>query len=267
MRHQPTAEESDKHKATKERIARAADRHGLTAQPEARTPDGKVRNDVLVTGAVGRIGWEAQYSPITAGTVRRRSQAAVDHGIFPVWLTNSDRAALIDRAPWVQVDDIPWTVIASPQAMLVRAGVRHLQRWKCTRFSVRSCPVDSVPCGRFHALWELPALCLPPKPPTCIDQLVVTSADGEHVPMRIPHQNGARQLPHVGPSGRPRRVAQHLRTRRGRRNPGQRSRRRRTHLHRGTTGHKMPLRRRDHGLQRPPTTPQHHRRQRVAHLR
>ncbi|MFB7632733.1 hypothetical protein ACFC0M_17570 [Streptomyces sp. NPDC056149] len=50
VRTKPTAEESDKHKALKERIARTSQRHGLPAQIEARSADGKVRSDVLVTG-------------------------------------------------------------------------------------------------------------------------------------------------------------------------------------------------------------------------
>lgn len=56
-------EESDKHKAMKERIARTASRRGLKVQTEARSEDGRVITDVLVTGAVGRIGWEAQVLP------------------------------------------------------------------------------------------------------------------------------------------------------------------------------------------------------------
>ncbi len=197
VRTKATAEESDKHKAMKERIARAAHRHGLAAQTEARSPDGKIRTDVLVTGAAGRIGWEAQYTPITASTVRRRSQTAVDYGITPLWVTNSDRAALIDRAPWAMVGDVPWQAIASRQALLVRAGVRHLQRWKCSRFSERRCPAtghDRQACGRAHALWELPALCIPQKRQTEIDELVVASADGGYVPMRIPAQNNPHSI-------------------------------------------------------------------------
>jgi hypothetical protein len=189
IRRTPTAEESDKHKAMKERIARAAVRHGLAAEIEARSSDGKVRSDVLVTGPGGRrIGWEAQYAPISASTVRRRSQAAVGQGIVPLWVTNSDRAALIDRAPWARVDDFTWKEIASPLAMLVRAGVRHLQCWKCLPSSERPCPDTGSSCGRFHAQWMLPVLCLPPKPPTDVDHLVVASADGEYLPMRIPNQ-------------------------------------------------------------------------------
>ncbi|MFD8444883.1 hypothetical protein ACFV11_20170 [Streptomyces globisporus] len=197
VRHQPTAEESDKHKAMKERIARAAERNGLSARVEARSPDGRVRTDVLVTGKAGAIGWEAQYAPITASTVRRRSQAAAAHGIIPLWLTNSDRAALIDRAPWAAVNDVPWQAIASRQAMLVRAGVRHLQRWKCSRSSDRRCPVtnsDYTACGRLHVQWDLPALCIPQKRHTEVDQLVAASAEGAYVPMRIPNQRDPRSF-------------------------------------------------------------------------
>ena len=99
IRWTPRAEERDKHKAMKERIARAAVRHDLAAEAEARSSDGRVRSDVLATGPGGkRIGSEAQYAPISASTVRRRFQAAVGQGIVPLWVTSSDRAALIDRA-------------------------------------------------------------------------------------------------------------------------------------------------------------------------
>ena len=193
IRRTPTAEESDKRKAMKERIARTAERHGLAAEIGARSADGKVRSDVLVTGSgERRIGWEAQYAPISASTVRRRSQASAGAGIVPLWVTNSDRAALIDRAPWARVDDFTWKEIASPRTMLVRAGVRHLQRWKCLPTSQRPCHDTGSSCGRFHAQWMLPALCLPPKPHTDVDRLVVASADGEYLPMRIPSQHDPR---------------------------------------------------------------------------
>ncbi|MFJ6384653.1 hypothetical protein ACIQI7_32185 [Kitasatospora sp. NPDC092039] len=195
VRHTPTAEESAKHQAMKERIARAAERHGLHAEVEARATDGRIRTDVLVTGDDGRrIGWEAQYSPITADTVRRRSRAAAEHGIVPLWVTDTDRSAVVERAPWARVDDFSWKEIASPLAMVVRAGVRHLQQWKCMPSSVRPCPVNGSFCGRFHAEWFLPALCLPAKAPTEVDQLVVASADGEFVPMRIPNQRDPRSV-------------------------------------------------------------------------
>ncbi|MYS95625.1 MULTISPECIES: hypothetical protein [Streptomyces] len=87
LTHVAAPQESDKHKAMKERIARTAARHGLNVQTEARSDDGRVITDVLVTGAGGRIGWEAQYSPITANTVRRRSQRARERNIAPLWVT------------------------------------------------------------------------------------------------------------------------------------------------------------------------------------
>ncbi|MFG3054536.1 hypothetical protein ACGFZP_26755 [Kitasatospora sp. NPDC048239] len=195
VRHTPTAEESAKHKAMKERIARAAERHGLDVQVEARTSDGRIRTDVLVTGDGGRrIGWEAQYSPISADTVRRRSRTAAAHGIVPLWVTNTDSSAVIERAPWARVDDFSWKEIASPLSMVVRAGVRHLQRWKCLPSSVRPCPDNGSSCGRFHAEWFLPALCLPARPPTEVDRLVVDSANGDFVPMRIPGQRDPRHV-------------------------------------------------------------------------
>ncbi|MBV6699753.1 hypothetical protein [Kitasatospora aureofaciens] len=195
VRHTPTAEESAKHQAMKERIARTAERHGLRAEVEARVTDGRIRTDVLVTGESGlRIGWEAQYSPITAGTVRRRSRAAAEHGIVPLWVTDSDRSAVVERAPWARVDDFSWRQIASPIAMVVRAGVRHLQQWKCLPSSERPCPDTGGSCGRFHAQWFLPALCIPRKRPTEVDELVVSSADGEFVPMRIPRQDDPRSV-------------------------------------------------------------------------
>lgn len=100
LTHAATPQESDKHKAMKERIARTPARHGLDVETEARSPDGRVVTDVLVTGAGARVGWEAQYSPITANTVRRRSAKARERNIAPLWVTSDDSSALIDRAPW-----------------------------------------------------------------------------------------------------------------------------------------------------------------------
>ncbi|MET8630218.1 hypothetical protein ABZW30_42015 [Kitasatospora sp. NPDC004669] len=193
-----TPEESARHRAMKERIARCAERHGLSAQVEARSADGRVVTDVLVTGAGGqRIGWEAQYSPITGDTVRRRSRKATEHGITPLWVTDSERASLIDRAPWVRVDDYSSRDIASRLAMFVRGGIRHLQVWKCLPTSERPCPTTGSACGRFHSGWFLPALCLPKKPPTEVDRLVVASADGEFVPMRIRADSDRRAAAHM----------------------------------------------------------------------
>jgi len=64
------------------------------------------------------------------------------------------------------VDDVSWQRIVSRNVLLVRAGVRHLQRWKCSRYSERRCPItesDFSACGRLHVHWDLPALCIPEK--------------------------------------------------------------------------------------------------------
>ncbi|MER7804573.1 hypothetical protein ABTX71_30000 [Streptomyces parvulus] len=183
LTHVATPGESDKHKAMKERIARTASRHGLDVQTEARSDDGRVVTDVLVAGAGGRIGWEAQYSPITAGTVRRRSARARERNIAPVWVTADVTSDLIDRAPWARVDDVPWQRILSPLAMIIRGGVRHLQIWKCTSASERPCPESAGACGRWHSGWFLPALCIPQERATALDELVVSSAHGEHLPV------------------------------------------------------------------------------------
>ncbi|MFE4257091.1 hypothetical protein ACFRU3_48390 [Streptomyces sp. NPDC056910] len=89
----------------KERIARTAARHGLDVQTEARSEDGRVITDVLVTGA--GIGWEARYSPISASTVRRCSAKARARNIAALWVTADATSALIDRAPWTRIDDVP----------------------------------------------------------------------------------------------------------------------------------------------------------------
>ncbi|MFG2972299.1 hypothetical protein ACGFYY_04730 [Streptomyces sp. NPDC048331] len=195
--HVATPQESDKHKAMKERIARTASRHGLHVQLEARSPDNRIITDVLVTGPAGRVGWEAQYSPISTSSVHRRSARARANGISPLWITGDPASALIDRVPWARVDDVPWQRIVSPLAMIVRGGVRHLQIWKCTPASERPCPETGQACGKFHSGWFLPTLCVPEERSTPLDELVVTSADGEHLPLRISDHNGSRRISHL----------------------------------------------------------------------
>ncbi|MFF4450195.1 hypothetical protein [Streptomyces sp. NPDC001502] len=197
LTHTATPEESDKHKAMKERIARSASRHGLDVQVEARSADGRVITDVLVSGAGARVGWEAQYSPISASTVRRRSGRARENGIAPLWVTGDASSSIVDRAPWTRVDDVPWQRIVSPLAMVVRGGVRHLQIWKCTPSSERPCPEKGQHCGKFHSGWFLPALCIPQERATALDELVVTSADGEHVAVRVRNSHDPRRASYL----------------------------------------------------------------------
>lgn len=196
--HVATPEESDKRKAMKERIARAASRHGLEADVGIRMAGGRAVTDVLVTGPGGqKVGWQAQYSPVSPTTVRRKSAAAREGGVTPAWVTSDEGAAVIDRAPWARVDDVPWQDIASRLALVIRGGVRHLQVWKCVPAAVRACPETGSSCGRFHSGWFPPALCLPQERATSLDELVVTSADGEHVAMRTRRVHDARHTAHL----------------------------------------------------------------------
>ncbi|MCT7351289.1 hypothetical protein N4P33_03775 [Streptomyces sp. 15-116A] len=120
----------------------------------------------------------------------------MEAGITPLWVTDSDQAALINRAPWAMVDDLPWQEIASRSRMLVRGGVRHLQEWKCAAGAERQCPEKTASmygCGGFHTIWEVPALCLPMKRHTEVDELVVASVDGSFVPLQVPLPSDPRQ--------------------------------------------------------------------------
>lgn len=83
VRSKPTAEESDKHKALKERVARAAQRHGLSAEIEARNGDGRVRSDVLVTGARRRS--------VGRRSIRRLPHRRCDGGLRQPWSGGSCR--------------------------------------------------------------------------------------------------------------------------------------------------------------------------------
>ncbi|MFE0438857.1 hypothetical protein ACFW2K_28290 [Streptomyces nigra] len=98
-----------------------------------------------------------------------------------MWVTADVTSDLIDRAPWARVDDVPWQRITSPLAMIIRGGVRHLQIWKCTTASELPCPETAEGCDRWHSGWFLPALCIPQERATALDELIVTSADGEHL--------------------------------------------------------------------------------------
>ncbi|MEV5141658.1 hypothetical protein AB0K71_33490 [Streptomyces syringium] len=99
VRH-PTAPESPRHLALKERIARTAEKAGYSAELEARAPDGRRRTDVLVHGDNGlKLGCEIQLSYATAPSVAKRSDIARSDGLSPLWTTDDVSAPLIDRAP------------------------------------------------------------------------------------------------------------------------------------------------------------------------
>ncbi|MFE7622942.1 hypothetical protein ACFU5L_05150, partial [Streptomyces sp. NPDC057509] len=86
-------------------------------------------------------------------------------------------ASLIDRAPWVRVDDMSWKDIVDRKEMVIRGGYRHLEVWKCVPSSERHCLLSEGAghCGAIHADWFVPALCLPEEEPVCIEELVLQS--------------------------------------------------------------------------------------------
>lgn len=198
--HKATPAESAQHKATKERIVETASRSGLGADAEVSTAIGRTVSDALITGPGGiRIGWEIQYHHISPSSVHRRSVNAVQHEITPLWVAKDRTASLIDRAPWARVDDMPWKEITDGKEMVIRGGYRYLQVWKCVPSSDRHCPLSEGAghCGGTHAEWFLPALCQPEKKPVHIEDLVLSSATGESVPVYVPNWGSGRVGRHM----------------------------------------------------------------------
>ncbi|WUH92635.1 hypothetical protein OG900_22680 [Streptomyces sp. NBC_00433] len=198
--HKATPAESEQHKATKERVVDTAIGYGLEAEAEVSMANRRSVSDAVVTGPDGlRIGWEIQYHHLSPSSVHRRSVNAVDQGITPLWVAKDRTASLIDRAPWVRVDDMLWRDIAGGKEMLIRGGYRHLQVWKCVPSSARHCLVreGAGHCGAMHADWFVPALCLPEKRPVHIEDMVLQSATGESVPVYVPSRGGGRAGRHM----------------------------------------------------------------------
>ncbi|MEV6549275.1 hypothetical protein AB0M57_11240 [Streptomyces sp. NPDC051597] len=197
LTHVATPAETERRKAMNERIARAAAAHGLTVSTNVRSADGLMIGQVLVSGAEAQVGWTAQYSPISESTVYRRTAHARQNTVTALWVTPDAASPVIDRAPWARVDDVPWQRIASRLPMLIRGGVRHLQIWKCTPRSERPCPNTGQACGSWHCGWFLPALCIPQERATSLDELIVTSADGEHQIVRTRDPASQRSISHL----------------------------------------------------------------------
>lgn len=98
---------------------------------------------------------------------------------------------------WTRVDDVPWQRIASPLAVIIRSGVRHVQVWKRTTASERPCHETASACGRRHSGWFPPALCIPQERATALDELIVTSAHGEHLPVHSRNRQDPRRSAYV----------------------------------------------------------------------
>lgn len=150
------AVESDQHKALKEHMATAADRAGFPVDVESRAADGRRRTDVLITGQGGfLLGAEAQISPLTAQTVRRRTEIAREHGVTPLWVSNDRKHQSINRAPWARIDNLSKDIYGSNASLNVRGGVYGVAIERCGRRD-GTCP-DKVygGCGKFHPHFDL----------------------------------------------------------------------------------------------------------------
>lgn len=198
--HKATPAEGEQHKATKERIVETASRYGLDAEAEVPTANRRSISDALVTGPGGiRIGWEIQYHHLSPSSVHRRSVNAVQHDITPLWVAKDRTASLIDRAPWARVDDMPWREIAGGKEMVIRGGYRYLQVWKCVPSSDRHCLLTDGAghCDGVHSDWFVPALCEPEKKAVHLEDLVLSSATGESVPVYVPNRGSGRAGRHM----------------------------------------------------------------------
>lgn len=177
--------ESNEHKAYKERVIKAAELGGFRAEPENRSADGKRRTDVLVAGGTQDVGWEIQLSYATLDSVRSRANLARRDDIAPLWATVDPTRDFIDKVPWALLRGMEWQFVARSPAIPVRGGVRTLQFWRCDNRR-RPCPVKGVGgCGLLHEEW-LRANDI------TLDDLVRSSASGAYVPVVLPGKTSRR---------------------------------------------------------------------------
>ncbi|WP_434795674.1 hypothetical protein WN979_31000 (plasmid) [Streptomyces albidoflavus] len=157
--HQMTTEESDRHKAMKDFLARTGESAGLEVRVEATARNRTSRPDVTLNGPDGvRLGCEAQYYNASAGTVLRRSKAHADSGLIANWITHDDRFHLIDRSNWMLTREMSWKEISSAVDISLMGGFRVLVEWRCTAGAERPCPDARVKtgCGKMHLHWDSP---------------------------------------------------------------------------------------------------------------
>ncbi|WP_427894230.1 hypothetical protein ACQHIV_13580 [Kribbella sp. GL6] len=186
-RHEVTPAESDEHKALKERISKAAEAAGFAADVESRSRDGKRRTDVIVNGVDGiRIGWEPQMSKLGRQAVERRTKLAKRDGLTSMWLTKSDKADLINRAPWSRIKQTPWREIAAGDPLEIVGGVNRLEIWRCDSRSVVPCPVAKRGrCGKHHGEWRAAKNLY-------LNKLVELTAAGEYRSLHLTRVAGSR---------------------------------------------------------------------------
>ncbi|MEU6702462.1 competence protein CoiA family protein [Streptomyces wuyuanensis] len=157
--HEMTVEESDRHKAMKDFIARTAQAAGLEAHVERTTKVRSSRPDVTIIGTSGlSLGCEAQYYNASPGTVLRRSKAHAEAGLISNWITHDDTFHLVDRANWMLTNQVTWREISNAADLPLVGGYRVLADWKCTASAERPCPTgrSKTGCGMRHLQWDTP---------------------------------------------------------------------------------------------------------------
>ncbi|MFZ4176700.1 hypothetical protein ACOZCI_20735 [Streptomyces griseoincarnatus] len=157
--HEMTPEESDRHKAMKEFVARTCDAAGIRYAVEKATKFRTSRPDVTVIGDGGlNLGCEAQYYNASSGTVLRRSRAHASAGLTANWITDNDKFHLVDRANWMLTRPTAWRQISNATDLPLMGGYRVLVEWACTAAAERPCPdgLAKTGCGRVHLQWDTP---------------------------------------------------------------------------------------------------------------
>lgn len=172
--------ESDQHKALKERIAHAAELGGFRVEVEDRAEHGRRRTDVLVKGAGDLlVGHEVQLAYASVASVKKRAKLARDDSILPLWTAVDPKHNCINLVPWAQTDDFPWRHIADGKDLQLRGGVRTLRMERCDLSNPEPCPVRvRGKCGQLHGKWV-------PTFPYQLDDLVRDTAAGEYVPVIV----------------------------------------------------------------------------------
>ncbi|UTR83635.1 hypothetical protein [Streptomyces cavourensis] len=195
--HEVTPEESDRHKAMKEFLARTCQEAGLDLKVEKATKNRSARPDVTVFAAGGvDLGCEAQFYNASPSTVLRRTRAQAEDGLVTNWITHNDTFHLVDRGHWMLIRDVTWREIDNAADLSLVGGYRVLASWHCTAAANRPCPDGRVNgCGRRHLHWDTPAMsdgeatgwsAQGDRLTTTVGQTLIGAATGSVVPLFIP---------------------------------------------------------------------------------
>ncbi|MFB8020757.1 hypothetical protein ACFC36_19555 [Streptomyces rubiginosohelvolus] len=202
--HEMTPEESDRHKAMKEFLARTCQEAGLDATAEKATKNRSARPDVTVLAAGGvSLGCEAQFYNPSPSTVLRRTRAHDEDGLVTNWITHDDTFHLVDRAHWMLIRDVTWREINNAADLSLVGGYRVLASWHCTAAANRPCPAGKAKtgCGKRHLQWDTPAMsdgeatgwsARGDRLTVTVGQTLVGAATGSVTPLLIPGRQDQR---------------------------------------------------------------------------